>query len=52
MRISTGMLYDLGVAGMQRQQSALINTQQQLSTGRRVLTPADDPIASAQAPCR
>lgn len=27
----------------------LIKTQQQLSTGRRILTPADDPIAAAQA---
>jgi hypothetical protein len=30
-------------------QSAIAKTQQQLSTGRRVLTAADDPIASARA---
>jgi len=34
---------------MLQQQDTLIKTQQQLSTGRRVLTPADDPIAAAQA---
>lgn len=49
MRISTGMVYDLGVAGIQRQQAAVLDIQQQLSANRRVLTPADDPIAAAQA---
>lgn len=49
MRISTNMIYDKGVNGMQRQWSGLLHTQQQLSTGRRVLTPADDPIASSRA---
>lgn len=49
MRISTSMIYDRGVGGMQQQWSSLIQTQQQLSSGRRVLTPADDPVASARA---
>lgn len=49
MRISTSMIYDRGVAGMQQQWSSLLQTQQQLSTGRRVLTPGDDPVAAARA---
>jgi flagellar hook-associated protein 3 FlgL len=49
MRISTSTLYDLGVAAINRQQSALLKTQQELATGRRILTPADDPIAAARA---
>ena len=49
MRISSSMIYERGVAGIQARQADLLKTQQQLSTGRRVLTPADDPVASAQA---
>lgn len=49
MRISSGMIYQAGVNSMQRQTSSLLHTQQQLSTGRRILTPADDPVAAARA---
>lgn len=49
MRISTNMLYDLGVSTINQQYADLLKLQQQLATGRRVLTPADDPIASARA---
>ncbi len=49
MRISTSMLYDLGVSSINQQYSDLLKLQQQMSTGRRVLTPADDPIAAARA---
>lgn len=49
MRISTSMIYQKGVGGIQQQWSGLLHTQQQLSTGRRVLTPADDPIAASRA---
>ncbi|MQY51599.1 flagellar hook-associated protein FlgL [Rhodocyclus gracilis] len=48
MRISSSQIFDAGVAGMQRIQSALYNTQNQLDANRRVLTPSDDPVASAQ----
>lgn len=48
MRISTSTIFDLGVAGIQQQTSAMVKTQQQIATGRRVLTPADDPVASAR----
>ena len=49
MRISTSMIYDQGVNSINQQYGDLVKLQQQLSTGRRVLTPADDPIASARA---
>lgn len=49
MRISTSQIYDTGALNIQRNQSSLYKLQNQLSTGRRVLTPADDPVAAAQA---
>src|SRR5690606_1385402 len=49
MRVSTSGMFDSGTATILQMQEALIKTQQQLSTGRRILTPADDPIAAAQA---
>src|SRR5882672_5237203 len=49
MRISTKTIFEQGVQGLQRNQANALKTQQQLSTGRRILTPADDPIGSAQA---
>lgn len=49
MRISTSMLYNVNVANINRQQSAVLHTQQQLSTGRRVVSPSDDPVAAARA---
>lgn len=48
MRVSTAMLYDLGVGSIQRQTSSLLHTQQQVATGRRVLAPSDDPVAAAR----
>jgi flagellar hook-associated protein 3 FlgL len=49
MRISTNMIYDQSVGAMQRQSAALLYTGQQIATGRKILTPADDPVASARA---
>src|SRR6185369_1142570 len=49
MRISTGMMFDNGTTGLLDNQSTLFKLQNQMSTGRRVLTPSDDPVASAQA---
>lgn len=48
MRISTSTIYETGTNLMLQQQEKLINTQQQLSTGRKILTPSDDPISAAQ----
>ncbi|NTV10544.1 MAG: flagellar hook-associated protein FlgL [Zoogloea sp.] len=48
MRITTGMIYDLGLASIQNQTASMVNAQQQMSTGKRILSPSDDPIASAR----
>jgi flagellar hook-associated protein 3 FlgL len=49
MRISTSTIYESGIARISDLQSGMVKTQQQISTGRRILTPADDPVASARA---
>ncbi|CAN7250324.1 flagellar hook-associated protein FlgL [Massilia sp. LjRoot122] len=49
MRISTLSIYGNATAQLNTLQSALARTQMQLSTERRILTPADDPVASARA---
>lgn len=49
MRISTLSIYGNATAQLNTLQSALARTQMQLSTDRRMLTPADDPVASARA---
>jgi flagellar hook-associated protein 3 FlgL len=47
MRLSTGMFYELGMRGIQRQLSEQLELQQKISAGRRVLKPSDDPMAAA-----
>ncbi|HQS57086.1 MAG: flagellar hook-associated protein 3 [Gallionellales bacterium 35-53-114] len=49
MRISSSAIYDTNVNMLNQQQGKLLHTQQQLASGRRMLTPADDPFASARA---
>lgn len=49
MRVSTGMIFDASTGAMLDQQAALLRTQQQLATGRRMLSPGDDPIAASHA---
>jgi flagellar hook-associated protein 3 FlgL len=49
MRVSTSMIFNNGTAGIQTRQSDLYRLQNQLSTGRRILSPSDDPIATAEA---
>lgn len=49
MRVSTSGMFTNGLQLMQRLQSALDQTQRQISSGRRVLTPSDDPIAASRA---
>ncbi len=49
MRISTIGAYSRGLSMMQSLQSALDHTQRQVSSGRRILRPSDDPIAASQA---
>ncbi len=47
MRVSTAMFQQASLDALLKQQGDISKTQQQLSTGKRILTPADDPIASA-----
>lgn len=49
MRVSTNTLYDQGTRSMLQQQSSLFKLQQQLSSGKRIMTPSDDPIGAARA---
>lgn len=48
MRISTNTIFDMGVAGIQQATSDMIRTNQQIAAGRRILSPSDDPVASAR----
>lgn len=48
MRISTSTIYESGIRAMQQQTEKLMQVQQQISSGRRILTPADDPVAAAR----
>ncbi|MDR2165209.1 MAG: flagellar hook-associated protein FlgL [Zoogloeaceae bacterium] len=49
MRLSTALIHDSGINGLTRNQYSLYKYQNQMATGRRVVTPADDPVAAAQA---
>ncbi len=49
MRISTSQMQQRAVDRMLEQQTKLSYTQQQVATGKRILTPADDPSAAARA---
>lgn len=48
MRISTAMIHMNSLRAMQDQQSALSKSQNEVSTGLRVQSPADDPIAATR----
>lgn len=49
MRISTNTIYDRGVSAIEQQQSAMLKIQQQVSSGKRMVAPSDDPVAAARA---
>lgn len=48
MRLSTVQIFSQGISAILAQQAKLSNTEQQLATGRRVLSPSDDPVAALQ----
>ncbi|MDF1587576.1 MAG: flagellar hook-associated protein FlgL [Gammaproteobacteria bacterium] len=48
MRISTSQIFDQNLTAMLNQQSDLSKTQLQVSTGKKILNPSDDPAASVQ----
>jgi flagellar hook-associated protein 3 FlgL len=49
LRISTSAIFDAGTTQLNTLQSQIAKTQMQLSTNKRNLTAADDPIATARA---
>jgi flagellar hook-associated protein 3 FlgL len=49
MRVSSNAIYRTGIEAIQRGQNELARTQLQLSSGKRILTPADDPNGAVHA---
>ena len=49
MRVSTAHTYDLAIESLQKRQNELATSQGQLTTGKKVNVPSDDPIAAARA---
>lgn len=49
MRVSTTQIFSSGTLGLLRNQSSLYKLQNQMSTGRRILAPEDDPIGASEA---
>jgi len=49
MRISTNTIFESGSSRLSELQASLVRQQEQIATGRRMLTPADDPVAAARA---
>ncbi|HDS9457846.1 TPA: flagellar hook-associated protein FlgL [Enterobacter asburiae] len=49
MRISTQMMYDQNMRGITDSQGKWLSYGEQMSTGKRVNRPSDDPIAASQA---
>lgn len=49
MRLSTSMIYDQQARGIANSQQSWLKVGEQLSSGKRVVNPSDDPVAAAQA---
>jgi flagellar hook-associated protein 3 FlgL len=49
MRISTSQIYNANITNLNNLQVQIANTNQQMATGRRILSPADDPVGAARA---
>lgn len=49
MRISTVTIYEQSISSINRQQGNFLEVGQQIASGRRVVSPSDDPQAAAQA---
>lgn len=48
MRVSTNLIYNSGTSGILSNQASQLKTYNQIASGRRILTPADDPVAASQ----
>ena len=49
MRVSSNTSYESGLAALNRQQTAQVSTFEQISSGRRILAPSDNPAAYVRA---
>ncbi|MBA3581979.1 MAG: flagellar hook-associated protein FlgL [Gammaproteobacteria bacterium] len=49
MRVASSLLYQQFVKNMQRQQAAVAHLQNQISSGKRIISPSDDPAGAARA---
>ena len=49
MRVSSSQIFNAGVRTINSQMASLLHVQQQVASGRRILTPSDDPVAAARA---
>ncbi|QEW32723.1 flagellar hook-associated protein FlgL [Erwinia billingiae] len=49
MRLSTAQIYDQQMRGISTSQASWLKVGEQLSSGKRVVNPSDDPVAAAQA---
>lgn len=49
MRITSAFAFDSSLANLQRRQQSLVASQEQLTSGRRVIRASDDPAAAAHA---
>lgn len=49
MRVSTSMVFAQGLSNLQQQQSAMLQSQQEIATGVKLTNPAQDPVAFSTA---
>ncbi|HEY9460888.1 MAG TPA: flagellar hook-associated protein FlgL [Paralcaligenes sp.] len=49
MRISSSQLFQTGLNAINAQQADVMHVYQQIASGQRMVTPADDPLAASQA---
>lgn len=49
MRMSTSMMYQQNMTGITGNQSLFMKAAEQLSTGKKVINPSDDPLAASRA---
>ena len=47
MRLSTSQMFRQGISAMLEQQAKLQQQEMKLSTGKKILTPADDPAGDS-----
>ncbi len=49
MRVSSSLVFQTGLNTINKQQSDLMHLYQQIGTGQKMVTPADDPLGASQA---